>query len=103
MIRFCVFIFFQKITTACTLKGATILHLASKFDQVKLVEWLLQSSNNKGGKLAKMQTLNGATSLHFAVVTNSINSIKLLLEYVPSLINMQMQNGVTAIYLGKLF
>ena len=77
--------------------------MASKFDQVKLVEWLLQSGDNRGGKLAKMQTLNGATPLHFAVVTNSINSIKLLLEYVPSLINVQMQNGVTAIYLGKLF
>ena len=72
--------------------------MASKFDQAKLVDWILKSDK---GKSAKVQTHNGATCLHFAVAANAANSARLLLETVPSLINMQMTNGVTSIYLGR--
>ena len=73
------------------------MHLAAKFDQANLVKWILKSDN---GQSAKVQTYNGATCLHFAVVTNAVNSLKILLEIVPSLVNVQMANGVTPVYLG---
>ena len=82
-----------------SIQGANLLHLASKFEQTKLVEWILKSDK---GKSAKVQTYNGATCLHFAVAANATSSARLLLEAVPSLINMQMTNGVTPIYLGRV-
>lgn len=86
-------------TTFKDANGATILHLACKFDQLALVNWILV---NDGAKCAKMQTFNGGTCLHFAAATNSLSSVRKILEVAPSLINVQMMNGVTAIYLGKI-
>lgn len=41
-----------------TNQGASLIHLAAKFDQLEVVEWLLEV---EGEKVAKLQTLNGAT------------------------------------------
>lgn len=76
--------------------GATIIHLASKFDQLELIEWILDTYGNL---YFKEQTYNGATCLHFACATNSFKTIVRLTTAVPSLVNMQMMNGVTPFYL----
>ena len=79
--------------------GATIIHLASKFDHTNIVEWLL---SREGTKLAKYQTFNGASCLHFACANNSFNTLKLLVHAAPSFVNVQMNNGVTPVYLGTI-
>lgn len=40
------------------LQGCTVIHLAAKFDQLEIIEWILQI---EGVKAAKQQTFNGAT------------------------------------------
>ncbi len=78
--------------------GASLMHIAAKFDQVELIDWIIQY---EGIKTIKEQMYNGATCLHFACATNSVRSMKKIVQTVPSLINIQMMNGVTALYLGN--
>ena len=77
--------------------GATIAHLASKFNHLSILEWLYDV---EGVSSLKQQTYNGATCMHFAVASNSFECLKKLVELVPSLVNIQMSNGVTPIYLA---
>lgn len=77
--------------------GATLVHIAAKFDQIDLIDWIVAY---EGIRSIKEQMYNGATCLHFACSTNSIRSMKKILKTVPNLINIQMMNGVTALYLG---
>ena len=80
--------------------GATILHLAAKFDRISLIEWIL---DREGVKAAKVQTYNGASCLHFACATGSFQAVKIILQAVPNYINLQMVNGVTPAYLSELW
>ena len=63
-----------------------------------MIEWII---DYEGVKSIKEQMYNGATCLHFACATNSLKSLKTILKTVPNLINIQMMNGVTPLYLGK--
>ncbi len=73
--------------------GATIIHLASKFNQIALLDWIFK---NFGTSPFKELSFNGASCLHFACSNNSLNAVKKLLQILPNLINIQMMNGITA-------
>jgi hypothetical protein len=38
--------------------------------------------------------------MHFAVTANAMNCVKKLIETMPNMVNVQMMNGVTPVYLG---
>jgi len=76
------------------------MHLAAKFDQIELVEWII---NYEGVRSIKELMYNGASCLHFACASSSFRCIKKIIEAVPSLVNNQMMNGVTSLYLGYYF
>lgn len=77
--------------------GATVIHLASKFDRVNLIEWLIEHHSTD---VFREQTYNGASCLHFACASNSFKTLAKLTTFFPSLINIQMMNGVTPFYLA---
>lgn len=80
-----------------SLVGANIAHLAAKFDHLHLIEWLVAE---RGSSLVKEQTYTGATCLHYACASNAFKSLARLVQVAPSLLNVQMVNGVTAFYLA---
>lgn len=73
------------------------MHLAAKFDQLHLIEWLVA---NHGTSSFKEQTYTGATCLHYACASNAFKILVRLVQLAPSLLNIQMVNGVTAFYLA---
>lgn len=80
--------------------GATVLHIASKCGQKKLIEWYFKYFDCRN---ATITTSNGATCLHFACVSGSYMCVKQIVEAAPEIINMKAKNGLTPIYLGKFF
>lgn len=79
--------------------GATIFHIASKYNQTDVVKWIIGHDQEKNLRVRSNQGLN---ALHFACLNGSLECVKILLAAVPHYLNEKTKLGLTPIYLGFL-
>uniref|UniRef100_A0A673G7T5 Espin n=1 Tax=Sinocyclocheilus rhinocerous TaxID=307959 RepID=A0A673G7T5_9TELE len=76
--------------------GATVLHLASRFNHHEIIDWLLKSGEGD----PTVATDTGALPVHYAAAKGDLPSLRLLLEHSPQVVNFQTKNGATPLYLA---
>ena len=59
--------------------GATMLHLACRFQHTSITEWLVDDADCN----VMVRTASGALALHFAVVGGDFEAVKILTDAAP--------------------
>jgi ankyrin repeat protein len=77
--------------------GMNAFHISCYYGRYKIIEFFLK--NEKYSKLLNSVSKNGYTPLHFAVISNSVQCLTLLLNNKVD-INIQDSNGDTPLHLA---
>lgn len=85
----------QKYKSGETNPGKTLLMTAIKYDQKKMVKWLLKKGANPN-----LQSKDSMTALHYAVLSKNSEILHTILKNSKVNIDMRMSNGNTPLHLA---